>query len=74
LDAPARSLYARTMRLIRLALQAVLFFLLLGTVVGIGSAETGAVEKVVLAAVAGLLVWAAALVRRLGAPRLPRAT
>jgi hypothetical protein len=63
------------MRLIRLALQVVLFFLLVGVAIGIGSAETGALEKLVLAIVAGVLVWLAALVRRIGpAQRRPRAT
>lgn len=60
------------MRLVRLALQAVLFFLLLGAVVGIAADETGALEKIVLAALAGALVWLAARVRRIGAPRAPR--
>jgi hypothetical protein len=65
------------MRYLRLALQAVLFFLLLGTVIAIGSSETGVVEKLVLAAFAGVLVWLAVLVRHLGthsATRPPHST
>ena len=55
------------LRLLRLALQVVLFFMLLSTVVGLASAETGLVEKCVLAALAGVLIWLASLVRRIGA-------
>jgi hypothetical protein len=55
-------------RLLRLALQVVLFFLLLSLVVAIASVETGAVEKVVLAAAGAVLVWLASRVRRIGAP------
>ena len=54
-------------RLLRLALQVVLFFLLCSLAVAIGSAETGVVEKVALSAVAGVLVWLASRVRRIGA-------
>ena len=54
-------------RLLRLALQVILFFLLLSVAVAIGSAETGVVEKVALCAVAGVLVWLASRVRRIGA-------
>ena len=53
-------------RLVRIALQLVLFFLLLGAVVGLAAAETGIVEKVVLAALAAGLVWLASVVRRVG--------
>jgi hypothetical protein len=60
------------LRLLRLALQVLLFFLLLGSAIGIGSGETGAIEKLALAALAGGLVWLAALVRRIGAPGRPR--
>jgi hypothetical protein len=60
------------MRLLRLALQAVLFFLLLGAVIGIGASETGTLEKLVLAAFAALLIWLATLVRRIGEPSPPR--
>ena len=59
------------MRFVRLALQAVLFFLLLGVVLGIASEETGVVEKIALAALAGVLIWLAALVRRIGGPSAP---
>jgi hypothetical protein len=51
--------------LIRVALQVVLFFLLLSVVVAIGQAQVGAVEKVALAVFGLLLVWAAAMVRRI---------
>ena len=54
-------------RLLRLALQAVLFFMLLSVVVGLVSAETGIVEKGVLVSLAALLIWLASLVRRIGA-------
>ena len=65
--------HSRPMRLVRLALQVVLFFLLLGTVVAIGAADTGPLEKLVLAVAVAGLVWLAALVRRIGAPRRPGA-
>jgi hypothetical protein len=58
-------------RLLRLALQVVLFFLLLSLVVAIGSSETGMVEKVALIAAGAVLVWLASLVRRIGAPVRP---
>ena len=53
-------------RLLRIALQLVLFFLLLSLVVAVGSAETGTVEKVVLIAAGIALVWLASRVRRIG--------
>jgi hypothetical protein len=53
-------------RLVRIALQIVLVFLLLGVVVGVADASTGVAEKVVLVGIGALLVWAAVLVRRLG--------
>ena len=56
------------LRLLRLALQLVLFFLLLSLVVAVAAAETGVVEKVALIAAGGVLVWLASRVRRLGAP------
>ena len=59
------------MRLVRLALQAVLFFFILGAVMGIASEETGVLEKLVLAALIGALIWLAALVRRIGGPSAP---
>ncbi len=58
--------------IVRVALQVVLFFLLLSAVVGIGSGGTGSVEKVVLAVLAAALVYAASLVRRIGARSAPR--
>ena len=56
-------------RLLRLALQVVLFFLLLSLVVAAASAETGPVEKIALIAAGVVLVWLASHVRRIGAPR-----
>ena len=58
------------LRLLRIALQVVLFFLLLSVVVAIGAAETGAVEKAALIGVGLALVWVASRVRRIGAPPL----
>jgi hypothetical protein len=58
--------------IVRRALQVVVFFLLLSAVVGIGSGDTGALEKVVLVALGVALVWAAPLVRRIGARSTPR--
>jgi hypothetical protein len=55
-------------RLLRLALQVVLFFLLLSLVVAVASADTGTVEKVALIAAGAVLVWLASRVRRIGAP------
>jgi len=55
-------------RLLRLALQVVLFFLLLSLVVAVASAQTGTVEKVALIAAGALLVWLASRVREIGAP------
>ena len=55
-------------RLLRLALQVVLFFLLSSLVVAIGAAETGILEKAALGAIVGVLVWLASRVRRIGAP------
>jgi hypothetical protein len=54
-------------RLLRLALQVVLFFLLLSLVVAIASAQTGTVEKVALIAAGAILIWLASRVRRIGA-------
>ena len=54
--------------LLRLALQIVLFFLLLSLVVAVASAQTGTVEKVALIAAGAALVWLASRVRRIGAP------
>ena len=56
------------LRLLRIAVQVVLFFLLLSLVVAVAAAETGIVEKVALIAAGAVLVWGAARVRRIGAP------
>ena len=56
------------MRLLRLALQVVLLFLLLSLVVAVASVQIGTVEKVALVAAGALLVWVASRVRRIGAP------
>jgi hypothetical protein len=53
-------------RLLRLALQVVLFFLLLSLVAALASAHTGAVEKAALIAAGAVLVWLASRVRRIG--------
>ena len=55
------------LRMFRLALQLVLFFLLFSLVVAVGSAQTGLVEKAALIAVGVALVWIASHVRRIGA-------
>jgi hypothetical protein len=55
-------------RLLRLALQVVLFFLLLSLVVAVASAQTGTVEKVALIAAGVVIVRLASRVRRVGAP------
>jgi hypothetical protein len=55
-------------KLLRLAIQVVLFFLLLSLVVAVASAQTGIVEKVALIAAGAVLVWLASCVRRIGAP------
>jgi hypothetical protein len=55
-------------RLLRLALQVVLLFLLLSLVVAVASTYTGTVEKVVLIAAGAVLVWLASRVQRIGAP------
>jgi hypothetical protein len=59
---------ASMLRLLRLALQLVLFFLLLSVAVALGAPEVGVLEKVAVAAVGVLLVWLAGRVRRLGLP------
>jgi hypothetical protein len=56
------------LRLLRLALQVVLFFLLLSLVVAVASVHTGIVEKAALIAAGAVLVWLASRVRRIGAP------
>jgi hypothetical protein len=59
-------------RLLRIAIQCVLVLLLVSVAVAIGATETGAAEKVGLGAVAGLLVYVAVCVRRLGVTPHPR--
>jgi len=54
-------------RLLRLALQVALFFLVLSLVVAVASVHTGTVEKVVMIAAGAVLVWLASHVRRIGA-------
>ena len=51
------------LRLLRIALQVVLFFLLLGAVVGLASPDTGVLEKAALAVVVAGLVWLASWLR-----------
>ena len=58
--------------LVRIALQVVLFFLLIGAVIGIASASTGVVEKLLLGLIAVAIGWLAVLVRRIDAPTAPR--
>lgn len=55
-------------RLLRLGLQVVLFFLLLSLVVAVASMHTGAVEKVALIGPGAVLAWLASRVQRIGAP------
>ena len=55
------------LRLLRIALQVMLFFLLISVVIGIGAAETGLVEKGALTVIGLTLVWVASRVRRIGA-------
>lgn len=50
-------------RLLRIAVQVVAFFLLLGVVVGLASENTGVAEKVVLATFGLLVVWAVSVAR-----------
>ena len=56
------------LRLLRLAIQLVLFFLLLSLVVAVGSGQTGPVEKAALIAAGVALVWLVSRVRRIDAP------
>ena len=49
-----------------------LVLLLVSIAVAIGASETGAAEKVALAVLAGLLIYASAWVRRLGIRPQPR--
>ncbi len=59
---------ASMLRLLRVALQVVLFFLLLSLVVAVAAAQTGTVEKVALIAAGAVLAWLASIVRRICAP------
>jgi hypothetical protein len=60
--------YTQTMlRLLRLALQLVLFFLLLAVVISIAAAETGPWEKAALLLLGAGLVWLASRVRAVAA-------
>jgi hypothetical protein len=52
-------------RLVRLALQLVLFFMLLAAVVAIAAPETGAFEKGALVLLAAGLVWLASRIRQI---------
>jgi len=54
------------LRLLRLALQLVLFLLVLSLVVAVASPESGAVEKAALIAAGAALVWLASRVSRIG--------
>lgn len=51
-------------RLLRLALQVVLFFILLAVVISIARPETGPLEKSALVLIAAALVWLASRVRQ----------
>jgi hypothetical protein len=53
------------LRLVRVALKIVAFFLLLSVVIGIGSPDTGALEKVVMLGLGALIVWGVMLLGRL---------
>ena len=63
-----RGRFVSMISLLRLALQVVLFFILLSLVVAVASAQTGTVEKIALIASGALFVWLASRVRRIGAP------
>lgn len=54
--------------IVRIALQGVLFFLLLGVAITLGDGNVGLVEKVVAGAIGVLLIWVASVVRRVGRP------
>jgi hypothetical protein len=59
------------MSFVRLLLLAIILVLSVEVVIGVVSTDTGALEKVVLAACGVLLVFAAARVRRFGRPQPP---
>jgi hypothetical protein len=52
----------------RIALQGVVFFLLLGVVMALGDSNVGLVEKLVAGAIGVALIWVASVIRRLGRP------
>jgi hypothetical protein len=54
------------MRILRIVALSLLSMLTIGLVIGIGSSETGPVEKVVLGMFVGALVFVASRVGRLG--------
>ena len=56
--------------LLRIALQVVLFFLMLSLVVAVATEETGTFEKAALIPIGAALVWLASRVRRIGSPPL----
>jgi hypothetical protein len=60
------------MNALRFALLCVIALLLLSVVIGVLTAEIGAAEKVALAGLGALLIYAASVVRRLGASPGPR--
>ena len=62
------------LRLARLTLQMVLYFLLLSAVIGLATPETGVAEKAVLVALGAGLIWLASLVRHIGARPTSRST
>jgi hypothetical protein len=55
------------MNVLRFVLLSFIALMLLMVVIGVFSGETGPAEKIVLAALAAALVYAASFVRRLGA-------
>ena len=55
--------------IVRVALQVVLFFMLLSVAVALGDPTVGVAETVVAGLVGALLIWAAAPVRRIGRQR-----
>jgi hypothetical protein len=62
------------LRALRILLEAVVFFFILGAVIAIGSPETSVVVKLLLALLIAGLVWIAVQVRHLGDTHGPRST
>ena len=62
------------LRALRILLEAVLFFFILGAVIAIGSPETSLGVKLLLALLVAGLVWIAVLVRHMGDTHGPRST